>query len=105
MGLHLGLSGWRPLGVEILVNLACTLPSSKGSRMQVTAFSTPAQPFWRWRISKYSGEVVEESRDVFRTIAVALDAGRTRLGEMEVTPEPESHAWGRLPSWGRRAAR
>ena len=73
--------------------------------MQVTAFSTPAQPFWRWRISKYSGEMVEESREVFRTIGVALDAGRTRLGEMDVTAEPESHAWGRLPSWGRRAAR
>jgi hypothetical protein len=73
--------------------------------MQVTAFSTPAQPSWRWRISKYSGEVIEESRDVFRTIAVALDAGRTRLGEMDATPEPESHAWGRLPSWGRRATR
>ena len=73
--------------------------------MQVTAFSTPAQPHWRWRISKYSGEVVEESRDVFRTIAVALDAGRTRLAEMDVTAEPESHSWGRVPSWGRRAAR
>jgi len=61
--------------------------------MQVTAFSTPQQPSWRWRITKYSGEVVEESHDVFRTIAVALDAGRTRLGQMDVTEEPESHAW------------
>jgi len=70
--------------------------------MQVTAFSTPAQPFWRWRISKYSGEMVEESREVFRTIAVALDAGRTRLGEMEVTAEPESQAWGRRATRGGR---
>jgi len=73
--------------------------------MQVAAFSTPAQPFWRWRITKFSGEMVEESRDLFRTIAVALDAGRTRLGEMDASDQPESHAWGRLPSWGRRAAR
>ena len=73
--------------------------------MQVTAFSTPAQPSWRWRITKFSGDVIEESRDVFRTIAVALDAGRDRLGEMEAEDQPESHALGRLPSWGRREAR
>ena len=73
--------------------------------MQVTAFSTPAQPSWRWRISKDSGDVVEESRDVFRTIAVALDAGRERLGEMETADETVSPALGRLPSWGRREAR
>ena len=73
--------------------------------MQVTAFSTPAQPSWRWRISKYSGDVIEESRDVFRTINVALDAGRTRLGQMEAAEEPQSQAWGRLPSWERRSAR
>ena len=73
--------------------------------MQVTAFSTPAQPYWRWRISKYSGEVVEESRDVFRTIAVALDAGRTRLGQMDAADEPERRGWGRPLSFGRRATR
>ena len=73
--------------------------------MQVTAFSTPAQPSWRWRITKFSGDVIEESRDLFRTIAVALDAGRDRLGEMEAEDEPVSHVLGRLPSWGRREAR
>ncbi len=78
---------------------------AKGRGMQVTAFSTPDQPSWRWRISKYSGEVVEESRDVFLTIAVALDAGRTRLGEMDAADEPERRGWGRPLSFGRRAAR
>jgi hypothetical protein len=73
--------------------------------MQVTAFSTPAQPSWRWRITKFSGDVIEESRDVFRTIAVALDAGRTRLGQMEAEDAPESRGWGQLPAWGRREAR
>ena len=72
--------------------------------MQVTAFSTPAQPNWRWRISNYGGEVVEESREVFRTISVALDAGRTRLGQMDATQEqPENRNWKGLPSFSRRA--
>ena len=71
--------------------------------MQVTAFSTPEQPNWRWRISKYSGEVVEESREVFQTIAVALDAGRTRLGELDAADEPERRGWGRPPTPASRA--
>jgi len=49
--------------------------------------------------------VVEESREVFQTIAVALDAGRTRLGELDAADEPERRGWGRPLSFGRRAAR
>ena len=73
--------------------------------MQVIAFCTPAQPSWRWRISKFSGEMIEESREVFMTIAVALDAGRTRLGQLDAEEQPERQAWGPLPSWGRRGTR
>jgi hypothetical protein len=52
--------------------------------MQVTAFSTPAQPDWRWRIVSYAGEIIEESRDVFPTIAAAVAAGTTRLLKMDI---------------------
>jgi len=34
--------------------------------MQVTAFSTPRNPDWRWRIVNYAGEILEESRDTSR---------------------------------------
>jgi hypothetical protein len=72
--------------------------------MQVTAFSTPAQPNWRWRISSYGGEVIEESRDAFETISVALAAGRTRLGQMDPAPETESRYGRPLPSFSRPAS-
>ena len=72
--------------------------------MQVTAFSTPARPDWHWRISTYGGEVIEESREGFKTISVALDAGRTRLDQMDAAQEPESRNRRGPPSFGRRAA-
>ena len=50
--------------------------------MQVVAFSTPADPSWRWRIVNYAGEMVEESRDVFPTIASAVAQGTKRLVQM-----------------------
>ena len=40
--------------------------------MQVAAVSTPGRPEWRWRIANYAGEVIEESRNSFGTIAAAL---------------------------------
>jgi len=51
--------------------------------MQVTAFSTPAGPGWRWRICDYGGEVIEESRDRFLTIAVAVAQGAERLAHLD----------------------
>jgi hypothetical protein len=47
--------------------------------MQVTAFSTPAAPDWRWRIVNYAGEIVEESYERFPTIAAAVAKGTERL--------------------------
>ena len=44
--------------------------------MQVVAFSTPQDPLWRWRIVNYAGELVEESRDSFRTIAGDTELAR-----------------------------
>ena len=52
--------------------------------MQVLAFSTPQDPQWRWRIINYAGELLEESRETFPTIARAIAAGSKRLTAMNV---------------------
>jgi hypothetical protein len=52
--------------------------------MRVTAFSTPTQPAWRWRIVSYAGELIEESRDTFPTIATAVAEGTRRVVAMNV---------------------
>ena len=52
--------------------------------MQVTAFSTPAAPDWRWRIVNYAGEILEESRDSFSTIAAAVANGTERLVSLNI---------------------
>ena len=52
--------------------------------MQVTAFSSPSCPEWRWRIVNYAGEIVEESRDLFPTISTAVASGTKRLVKMNV---------------------
>src|SRR3989442_15255186 len=52
--------------------------------MQVVAFSTPTNPHWRWRIVNYAGEVVEESHEIFPTIASAVAQGTKRLVQMKV---------------------
>jgi len=51
--------------------------------VQVIAFTTPTSPDWRWRVVNYAGEMVEESYDVFPTIAGAVAAGAQRLREMD----------------------
>jgi hypothetical protein len=52
--------------------------------MQVTAFATPRQPDWRWRIVNYAGEIVEESRATFATIALAVADGTKHLRGLDV---------------------
>ena len=52
--------------------------------MQVLAFSTPQDPLWRWRIVNYAGELIEESRETFPTIAGALEQGSKRLRGMDI---------------------
>lgn len=51
--------------------------------MQVIAFATPASPAWRWRIVNYAGEMVEESYEVYPSIAGAVAIGAQRLREMD----------------------
>lgn len=52
--------------------------------MQVTAFSTPSRPDWRWRIVNYAGEIIEESREGFPTIAAAVARGTKRLVQLNI---------------------
>jgi hypothetical protein len=52
--------------------------------MQVLAFSTTASGRWRWRIVNYGGEMIEESREQYPTIAEAVTQGTGRLTEMNV---------------------
>jgi len=58
--------------------------------MQVTAFSDPRHPEWRWRITNYAGETVEESHDEFLSIAAAVAAGTERLLQMNVIDRSDS---------------
>ena len=58
--------------------------------MQVTAISTPRYPEWRWRISDYAGETVEESHVGFPSIAAAVAAGTERLGGLNVVDRSDS---------------
>jgi hypothetical protein len=52
--------------------------------MRVMAFNTPNRPDWRWRISNYAGQMIDESRDRFPTIAAAVEEGARVLAQMDV---------------------
>ena len=52
--------------------------------MQVLAFSTTSSGGWRWRIVNYAGEMLEESREPYPSIAAAVAQGTGRLTEMNV---------------------
>ena len=52
--------------------------------MQVTAFSTPTAPDWRWRIVNYAGEILEESRESFPSISAAVAKGTERLVKLNI---------------------
>jgi hypothetical protein len=56
--------------------------------MQVVAIRTSASPAWRWRIVDYSGVIVEESRETFPSIAVAVARGNTLLAQMNTVDRP-----------------
>ena len=51
--------------------------------MHVSAISSPRNPEWRWRITNYGGEVIEESQAGFPSIAAAVAAGKERLLRMD----------------------
>jgi hypothetical protein len=65
--------------------LAAASAGAGGRRVQVAAVSTPQdQSRWRWRIVNYAGELVEESRETFATIASAVEQGSKRLQQLNV---------------------
>jgi len=70
--------------------------------MQVTAISTPRYPEWRWRITDYAGETVEESQASFPSIAAAVAAGTERLVTMNVVDRSDSTPRTWPPRFGRR---
>jgi hypothetical protein len=65
----------------------------------VTAVSTPDRPRWRWRITSYAGDVIDESHDDFATITAALHAGRTRAADMEKPPAVEAEETETRQTW------
>lgn len=69
--------------------------------MQVTAISNPRHPLWRWRITDYTGGLIEESRDGFATIAAAVAAGTRRMVSMNVVERSDSArpAWTGRQGW------
>jgi hypothetical protein len=70
--------------------------------VHVLAFSTPARPEWRWRIVNYEGEMVEESNETFRSIAIAVTEGMRRMDELNVKDLAErTRTFARSPSYSR----
>ena len=68
--------------------------------MQVIAFSNPTTPDWRWRIVNYAGEMVEESRETYPSIALAVADGNRRLrlvdgNDTSVRPSPYRRSYRR----------
>jgi hypothetical protein len=64
--------------------------------MQVAAVATAQDRGWRWRIVNYAGEMIEESNDVFATIAAAVARGSERLVALNVVDRSEqSRSWRR----------
>ncbi|PYM21059.1 MAG: hypothetical protein DMD81_00610 [Candidatus Rokuibacteriota bacterium] len=68
--------------------------------MQVIAFSTPSYPDWKWRIVNYAGEMIEESRETYPSIALAVADGNRRLREVDhddvsVRPSPYRRSYRR----------
>ena len=52
--------------------------------MQVTAFNTPKDLAWRWRIVDLAGEMIAESTEGFTSIAAAVANGKERLAAMNL---------------------
>jgi hypothetical protein len=74
--------------------------------MHVYAVSTPSAKGWRWRIMNYAGEVIEESRRTYSSVAAAVTEGGQRLAELKVVdhsvrPNPFRVRRGRPAAGGR----
>ena len=54
-----------------------------------------AEKGWRWRIVGHDGEVVEQSREIFATIAAALVSGAGRRQAIDVALPTVARGWKR----------
>jgi hypothetical protein len=66
--------------------------------MQVTAFNTPKDPSWRWRIVNYAGETIAESSEGFPSIVAAVRHGTKQLTAMNVVDSSQPVNWRRSTS-------
>jgi hypothetical protein len=65
--------------------------------MQVAAVAKAQDRGWRWRIVNYAGDVIEESDDVFGSIAAAVAQGSARLVTLNVVDRSEpTRPWRRV---------
>jgi hypothetical protein len=63
--------------------------------MYVTAFNTPKDPAWRWRLVNYAGDTVAESPDRFPSIRAALAQGARKLAAMNIVDRSQPVNWRR----------
>jgi endonuclease V-like protein UPF0215 family len=69
--------------------------------MQVAAFAKENDRGWRWRIVNYAGEVIEESNDIFVSIAAAAPKASARLVPHNVVDRSEPpRPWRRVSHRG-----
>lgn len=73
-------------------------PSGTVWHMHVTAFSSPREPRWRWRITDTNGAVIEESQNRFDTISAAVTAGTEWLAHDNGEDRPllRQRPWGTM---------
>ena len=57
--------------------------------MQVAAVNKAEDRGWRWRIVNYAGDVVEESAELFGSIAAAVAQGTARLVMLNIVDRSE----------------
>jgi hypothetical protein len=66
--------------------------------MRVTAFNTPKEPSWRWRIVNTAGDTIAESQEGFPSIAAAVAQGVKTLTAMNVVDHSQPVNWRRSTS-------
>ena len=66
--------------------------------MNVTAFNTPGNSFWRWRIVNYAGETIAESDERFPTIGAAVRQGAKKMTAMNIVDDSRPVNWRRSTS-------
>jgi hypothetical protein len=67
--------------------------------MRVTAFNTPKEPSWRWRIVNTAGDTIAESQEGFPSIAAAVAQGVKTLTAMNVVDHSQPVNWRRSTSY------